>query len=103
MDERRRREEGHGGEAEPEDELGRPPLGVPRVAAVVHLPRVHGGQEHDEEEEEAAEADPQHALRAQAVARALADLQPCMRTHTPYGQIETAAYNARDARVRSRA
>jgi hypothetical protein len=26
-----------------------------------------------------------------------------MRTHTPYGQIETAAYNARDARVRSRA
>jgi hypothetical protein len=51
LDERRRREEGDGGEAQPEDELGRPPLGVPRVPAVVHLPRLHGGQEHHEEEE----------------------------------------------------
>ena len=51
LDERRRREEGDGREAQPEDDLGRPPLRVPRVPALMHLPRVHGGHEHHEEEE----------------------------------------------------
>lgn len=100
----------------------------------MHLPRLHGGQEHHEEEElekfihgqgqqqhvqffiilifrienflidrsidlqlasqcegyKAAEADPEHALRSQAVARALADLETC--THTPRRRLDEAVW-----------
>ncbi len=51
LDERRGEEEGDDGEAHPQHDLRRPPLGVPWIPAIVRLPRPHRRQEHHEEEQ----------------------------------------------------